>query len=61
MNLVESKPKEWGIDTGATKYNCLDNELFIIFKPVKDGEKLIMKNSMLLLLKGKNSNTEDDL
>ena len=45
VNLVGSNPKEWWIDTGATRHICSDKKMFTSFEPVTNGEKLFMGNS----------------
>ncbi|KAL5566690.1 hypothetical protein UlMin_029854 [Ulmus minor] len=50
VNLVGSNPKEWWIDTGATRYICSDKGLFTSFKPI-NGKKLFMGNSVKNILK----------
>ena len=45
VNLVGSNPKEWWIDTGATRHICSVREMFTSFEPVTNGEKLFMGNS----------------
>ena len=38
VNLVGSNPREWWIDTGATRHICSDKGLFTSFEPM-NGEK----------------------
>ncbi|KAH9746354.1 CCHC-type domain-containing protein [Citrus sinensis] len=45
VNLVGSNPREWWIDTGATRHVCSDKGLFTLFEVVNNGEKLFMGNS----------------
>ncbi|PON81118.1 Zinc finger, CCHC-type [Trema orientale] len=45
VNLVGSNPREWWIDTGASRHVCSDKGLFTTFEPVENGEKLFMGNS----------------
>ncbi|KAL5559487.1 hypothetical protein UlMin_035698 [Ulmus minor] len=52
VNLVGSNPREWWIDTGATRYICSDKGLFTSFEPM-NGEKLFMGNSATLRLRVK--------
>ena len=40
VNLVGSNPKEWWIDTGATRHVCSDKKMFSIFEPLENGEKV---------------------
>ncbi|KAL5802905.1 hypothetical protein ACOSQ4_031210 [Xanthoceras sorbifolium] len=42
VNLVGSNPKEWCIDTDATRHICSDKALFPSFKPIENEEKLFM-------------------
>lgn len=36
VNMVDSNPKEWWIDTGATRYVCSNKELFTEFKAIEN-------------------------
>ena len=45
VNLVGSNPKEWWIDTGATRHVCYDKKMFSTFEPIEAGEKVFMGNS----------------
>ena len=45
VNLVGSSPKEWWIDTGATRHVCYDKKMFSTFEPIEAGEKVFMGNS----------------
>ena len=45
VNLVGSNPKEWWIDTGATRHVCSDKKMFSTFEPIETGEKVVMGNS----------------
>ncbi|KAJ9565792.1 LOW QUALITY PROTEIN: hypothetical protein OSB04_001758 [Centaurea solstitialis] len=58
VNLVGSNPKEWWIDTGATRYLYSDKEMFHEFKTVGDGEKLFMGNFATADIKG--NRAQDD-
>ncbi|KAL5570239.1 hypothetical protein UlMin_026814 [Ulmus minor] len=51
VNLVGSNPREWWIDTGATRHICSDKGLFTSFEP-KNGEKLFMGNSATSEIEG---------
>ncbi|KAL0355053.1 UNVERIFIED_CONTAM: hypothetical protein Sradi_3952200 [Sesamum radiatum] len=42
-NLVDN-PREWWIDTGATRHICSDKEMFSTYTPI-NGRKLFMGNS----------------
>ena len=52
VNLVSSNPKEWWIDTRATRHVCSDKGLFISFEDVSNGEKLFMGNSATSEIEG---------
>ena len=41
-----SNPKEWWIDTGATRHVCSDKKMFSTFEPIETGEKVFMGNSV---------------
>ncbi|RVX15562.1 hypothetical protein VitviT2T_002285 [Vitis vinifera] len=45
VNLVGSNPKEWWIDTGATRHVCSDKKMFSTFEPIENREKVFMGNS----------------
>ena len=42
-NLVEN-PKEWWVDTGATRYICADKKMFTSNSIVDNGDQLFMGN-----------------
>ncbi|XP_047313594.1 uncharacterized protein LOC124917068 [Impatiens glandulifera] len=44
INLVGSNPREWWVDTGATRHVCSNKEVFLSLEEVKNGEKLFMGN-----------------
>ncbi|KAH9678457.1 hypothetical protein KPL71_025717 [Citrus sinensis] len=52
VNLIGSNPREWWIDTGATRHVCSDKGLFISFKAVSNGDKLFMGNSATSEIEG---------
>ncbi|WJZ90328.1 hypothetical protein VitviT2T_009480 [Vitis vinifera] len=52
VNLVGSNPKEWWIDTGATRHVCSDKKMFSTFEPIENGEKVFMGNSATYEIKG---------
>ena len=52
VNLVDSNPKEWWLDTGATRHVCSDKNAFSNLK-LHEGEKLYMGNSATSEVKGK--------
>ena len=45
VNPVRSNPREWWIDTGATRHVCSDKNMFTSFELVDSGEKLFIGNS----------------
>ena len=45
VNMVDSNPKEWWLDTGATRHICSDRAAFVDLVPLETGEKLYMGNS----------------
>jgi GAG-pre-integrase domain len=45
VNMVGSNPKEWYVDTGATRHVCADRRMFSTYKPVDSDEQLYMGNS----------------
>ena len=47
-----SNPKEWWIDTGATRHVCSDKMMFSTFEPIETGEKVFMGNSATSDIKG---------
>ncbi|XP_074570564.1 uncharacterized protein LOC141827228 [Curcuma longa] len=53
VNLIGSNPRQWWIDTGATKHVCCNKELLHDFEEVKDGDKLYMGNSATSEIKGR--------
>ncbi|RVW52240.1 Retrovirus-related Pol polyprotein from transposon TNT 1-94 [Vitis vinifera] len=52
VNLVGSNPKEWWIDTSATRHVCSDKKMFSTFEPIENGEKVFMGNSATSEIKG---------
>lgn len=52
VNMVGSKPKEWWIDTGATRHVCSAKELFATFEAIENGEKFFMENLATSEIKG---------
>ena len=52
VNLVGSNPKEWWIDTGATRHVCSDKKMFSTFEPIETGEKVFIGNSTTSDMKG---------
>ena len=52
MNLVRSNPKEWWIDTGATRHKCSDKKMFSTFDPIETRDKVLMGNSATSEIKG---------
>ena len=53
VNLVGSNPKEWWIDTGATRHVCSDKKIFSTFEPIETGEKVFMGTLPHWISKGK--------
>ncbi|KAL5551068.1 hypothetical protein UlMin_001244 [Ulmus minor] len=51
VNLVGSNPREWWIDTGATRHICSVKGLFTSFEPM-NREKLFMGNSTTSEIEG---------
>ena len=52
VNLVDSNPRQWWIDTGATRHVCSNKEWFRNFKVVDNGDKLFMGNSATSEIQG---------
>ncbi|KAH9768531.1 hypothetical protein KPL71_011635 [Citrus sinensis] len=52
VNLVGSNPREWWIDTRATRHVCSDKGLFTSFEAVSNREKLFMGNSAMSEIEG---------
>ena len=52
VNLVGSNPREWWIDTGATRHVCSDKAVFSSLKASDAGEKLYMGNSATSTIEG---------
>ena len=52
VNLEGSNPKEWWIDTGATRHVCFDKMMFSTFEPIETREKVFMGNSATSDIKG---------
>ncbi|KAH9763726.1 hypothetical protein KPL70_001262 [Citrus sinensis] len=61
VNLVDSNPREWWIDTGATRHVCSDKGLFISFETVSNGEKLFMGNSATSEIEGQTEEIRKNL
>ncbi|CAM8948954.1 unnamed protein product [Rhodiola kirilowii] len=55
LSLVDSNPKEWWLDTGATHHICSDKNAFSELNLTEAGEKVYMGNSATLEVKGKGS------
>ncbi|MCR2848059.1 hypothetical protein KN825_16100, partial [Weizmannia coagulans] len=45
-----SNPKEWWVDTGATRHVCCVKKMFSTFEPIEIGEKVFIGNSTTLTL-----------
>lgn len=43
--MVGTNPRKWSINIGATRHVCLDKEIFISFKLIRNSEKLYTRNS----------------
>ena len=41
VNLVGFNPKEWWIDTSATRHVCFDKKMFSTFEPIENGKKSV--------------------
>ena len=52
VNLVGSNPREWWIDTGATRHVCSDKAIFSSLQASNAGEKLYMGNSATSAIEG---------
>ena len=52
VNLVGSNPKEWWIDTGATRHVYSNKKMFSTFKPTEVGEKVYLRNFATFEIKG---------
>ncbi|XP_028096116.1 uncharacterized protein LOC114296032 [Camellia sinensis] len=50
-NLV-GNPKEWWVDTGATRHICADRQMFTTYKVVENGDQLFMGNSCTSTIEG---------
>ncbi|XP_016730166.1 uncharacterized protein [Gossypium hirsutum] len=55
VNLVDSNPRKWWLDTGATHHICYDNDSFVELVPCEKGEKLYMGNAATSKVKGKST------
>ena len=51
VNMIGSNPKEWWIDTGATRHVCTNKDLFTTFEKI-EGEKMFMGNSASSAIEG---------
>ena len=49
---MRSNPKEWWIDTSATRHVCYDKKMFSTFEPIETEEKVFMGNSAMSEIKG---------
>ena len=52
VNLVGSNPKEWWIDTGATRHVCFDKKMFSISELVEAGGNVFIGNFATSEIKG---------
>ncbi|CAM8903040.1 unnamed protein product [Rhodiola kirilowii] len=55
LNLADSNPKEWWLDTGATHHICSDKNSISELKLTDTGEKVYMGNSATSEVKGRGS------
>ncbi|KAE8736163.1 UPF0481 protein [Hibiscus syriacus] len=55
FNLVDSNPREWWLDTGATHHICCDKDSFAELVSCEKGEKLYMGNVATSTIKGKDT------
>ncbi|KAK5802661.1 hypothetical protein PVK06_030273 [Gossypium arboreum] len=53
VNMIDSNPREWWLDIGATRHICCDKDSFFELKPCENGEKLYMGNATTSKIKGK--------
>ncbi|KAG8481111.1 hypothetical protein CXB51_025856 [Gossypium anomalum] len=53
VNMVDSNPREWWLDTGATRHICCEKASFSELVPCDKGEKLYMGNVTTSNIKGK--------
>ncbi|KAA3463839.1 ankyrin repeat-containing protein [Gossypium australe] len=53
VNTVDSNPREWWLDTGATHHICHDKDSFSELVPCDKWEKLYMGNATTSKIKGK--------
>lgn len=49
---MASNSNEWWIDSSATRYVYSKKEIFIIFEPIKDEDKLFTENSAIFIVEG---------
>ena len=52
VNLVGLNPKEWWIDTSATRHVCSEKKMFSTFNPSETGDKVFLGNSTTSEIKG---------
>ena len=45
-------PREWWVDTGATRHVCSERNMFSTSQPVNNGEQVFMGNSATLKVEG---------
>ncbi|XP_073129071.1 uncharacterized protein [Henckelia pumila] len=53
VNMVGSNPREWWIDTGATRHVCYDKDIFATLDELENSEKLFMGNFATSDIKGR--------
>uniref|UniRef100_A0A803NLL6 Retrovirus-related Pol polyprotein from transposon TNT 1-94-like beta-barrel domain-containing protein n=1 Tax=Cannabis sativa TaxID=3483 RepID=A0A803NLL6_CANSA len=52
VNLVDANPKEWWLNTRATRHICANKLAFSDLTTLENGEKLYMGNSATSEIKG---------
>ncbi|TYH22004.1 hypothetical protein ES288_A04G091500v1 [Gossypium darwinii] len=53
VNKVDSNPREWWLDTSATRHICCSKDSFSKLELCENGEKLYMSNTATSKIKGK--------
>lgn len=52
INLIDTNPREWWLDSGATRHVCANKSAFSSLTEVENGEKVYMGNSATSDIKG---------